>query len=149
MSFDFGEPKETDPTADFLAREREAAGVLSGDADLFGSAGGAGGDTDFERSASAFPALDDEGNPASPSQPQSGGGFGFDDNTEDAQPSDERQQFEKSFPELDDQPDDSPAYEAPTNGFVNSVPAPVQQTASYTAPAFGDDDDGEEPEAVK
>lgn len=116
MAFDFGESKPSDPTADFLAREREAAGVLSGDADLFGSSGTAGAGTsadDFERSASAFPALDDEGNPApatSNTNNNVSSGFGFDDEPEPVSASsakpvdDEVGKFEQNFPELDDGP---------------------------------------------
>ncbi len=114
MAFDFGESKPSDPTADFLAREREAAGVLSGDADLFGSsrcaAGGAGSADDFERSASAFPALDDDGLPApTSSNAAPSGGFGFDDiddrpeptSTTSAKPvDDEVGKFEQNFPNL-------------------------------------------------
>lgn len=126
MAFDFGESKPSDPTADFLAREREAAGVLSGDADLFGasSAGGAGGlADDFERSASAFPALDDDGVPAPTAPSHSAGGntgFGFDDFDDRPEPTsatsarpvdDEVGKFEQNFPELDDGPS------AHTNGF--------------------------------
>ncbi len=115
MAFDFGESKPSDPTADFLAREREAAGVLSGDADLFGSSNAAGAGAsadDFERSASAFPALDDDVAPAAaaPSTNNAGtsSGFGFDD-FEDrpaAKPAadDEVGKFEQNFPELDDGP---------------------------------------------
>lgn len=116
MAFDFGESKPSDPTADFLAREREAAGVLSGDAELFGSSTSAGAGAsadDFERSASAFPALDDDGLPA-PSNTNAAAastGFGFDDLDDDkpeptsAKPAqDEVGQFEQNFPELDDAP---------------------------------------------
>lgn len=120
MAFDFGESKPLDPTADFLAREREAAGVLSGDAELFGasstSAAPGGGADDFERSASAFPALDDDLT-AAPSTTtnnnnNTGGGFGFDD-LDDGKPEhtsvkpaadDEVGKFEQNFPELDDGP---------------------------------------------
>ncbi|KAJ1586321.1 hypothetical protein NDA12_006876 [Ustilago hordei] len=118
MAFDFGESKPSDPTADFLAREREAAGVLSGDANLFGSSGaGAAGASadDFERSASAFPALDDDGIPApatsnTNNNASSTGAFGFDDEPEptsaiSAKPvDDEVGKFEQNFPELDDGP---------------------------------------------
>lgn len=86
MSFpDFDEPAPTDPTADFLARERAA---LGGDAELFGSApSGTGEDKDFEHSASAFPDLDGAGgesggfgsNDAPPAPAATSGGFGFDD----------------------------------------------------------------------
>ena len=118
MAFDFGESKPSDPTADFLAREREAAGVLSGDANLFGSSGaGAAGASadDFERSASAFPALDDDGIPApatsnTNNNASSTGAFGFDDKPEPASATsakpvdDEVGKFEHNFPELDDGP---------------------------------------------
>lgn len=120
MAFDFGESKPSDPTADFLAREREAAGVLSGDADLFGASSNnnnAGGADDFERSANAFPALDDDGLPAAPASnntaaPVSSGGFGFDDIDEPAPASaakpaaadDEVGKFEQNFPEFEEEP---------------------------------------------
>lgn len=120
MAFDFGESKPSDPTADFLAREREAAGVLSGDADLFGSSNTAGAGAsadDFERSASAFPALDDDGLPAAAAAPSSNnnnagaGGFGFDDLDDEPAPvsakpaaDDDVGKFEQNFPELDDGP---------------------------------------------
>ena len=120
MAFDFGDSKPSDPTADFLAREREAAGVLSGDADLFASstsAGAAASADDFERSASAFPALDDDGitAPAAPSTNNAAGstGFGFGDLDDRHEPAsatsanpvdDEVGKFEQNFPELDDAP---------------------------------------------
>lgn len=123
MAFDFGESKPSDPTADFLAREREAAGVLSGDADLFGSSASAAAGAsaeDFERSASAFPALDEDGFSAPPaaagSTANAGGStaFGFDDLDDKPEPAsatsnqaavdDEVGKFEQNFPELDDGP---------------------------------------------
>lgn len=122
MAFDFGESKSSDPTADFLAREREAAGVLSGDADLFGSsisAAPGGSADDFERSASAFPALDEDGfasAPAAAPANNAGGstGFGFDHLDDKPEPvsatsnkpavDDEVGKFEQNFPELDDGP---------------------------------------------
>ncbi|EPQ28389.1 uncharacterized protein PFL1_04216 [Pseudozyma flocculosa PF-1] len=175
MSFDFGSPKEADPTADFLAREREAAGVLSGDADLFGGAGASAAapaaattaHDDFERSASAFPALDDDGVPAPAANTSNnagggGGGFGFDDDDDEPIQSsslpavnvnggepDERQQFESSFPELKDEVNDG--YDSGANGFMAPpAAAPVRsssQQASYTPAAYDEDD--EEPEPVR
>ncbi|KAN0061058.1 Clathrin light chain [Thecaphora frezii] len=164
MSFDFGSPKEVDPTADFLAREREAAGVLSGDADLFGAGGAASTAApvhdDFERSASAFPALDDDGIPA-PSAGAGSGGFGFDDEPVQAAsvPSvggangeqDERQQFESSFPEIPEEPTDNFGGGA-TNGYLATpaaapMPTSSQHNATYTSANYDDDD--EEPEAVR
>lgn len=170
MAFDFGESKPSDPTADFLAREREAAGVLSDDADLFGSSNTAGigaSADDFERSASAFPALDDDGLPAA-SAPSGGGsaGFGFGDLDDQPAPvsissnqravDDEVGKFEHNFPELDDGPsantnggsyhddaDDlmSARAAAPSRVIPTSVPA-SQPSYSYEEPT-------EEPEAVR
>ncbi|SNX82703.1 related to CLC1 - clathrin light chain [Melanopsichium pennsylvanicum] len=174
MAFDFGSEKPSDPTADFLAREREAAGVLSGDADLFGSssapaAGGAMGD-DFERSASAFPALDNDGIPASTAGGNAAGstlGFGFDDEPEPViatrvDANDEVGKFEQNFPELDDAPatngngasygdtDDlmsapAPASLAPTASRSAAAVAPTQPTYSYNY----DNEPESEPEAVR
>jgi len=140
MSFDFntGSNQESDPTADFLARERAAAGALEGDADLFGSshtgannsmnsAGrqasmGAGGDRDFETSASAFPALDgdDDGGFGATASTNHGAASGFVDDGEDdllggggqsapaPKGEDERDQFERNFPELDEPEEEVP-----------------------------------------
>ncbi|MCO5549652.1 hypothetical protein L7F22_003125 [Adiantum nelumboides] len=188
MSFEFGEKQESDPTADFLARERAAAGSLSGEADLFGgSTGPAGGNSlsslqgqsvpsghhDFESSASNFPALDGEddgfGAPTSTTNVAADGGFGGDDllggSVAPAAPVDsERSQFEKNFPELDDDvPSESyPAAHASTNGFmapnVGSNIASGAQDNSYRAPSaipgvpadpYGVHGDDEEPEAVR
>jgi hypothetical protein len=141
MSFDFdtGSNQQSDPTADFLARERAAAGALEGDADLFGgshlganSMGATAhlqqqpgsGDRDFETSASAFPALDGEDDGFS--APTSGRGgaaaaatSGFMDNGESdllgggatttRAPADERDQFERNFPDLDEPEELMPA----------------------------------------
>ena len=118
MAFDFGESKPSDPTADFLAREREAAGVLSGDAELFGASNNAGAGAsaeDFERSASAFPSLDDDGPsiPAASHNSAGNTGFSFDDledrpepaSTTSARPADDEVgKFEQNFPELADEP---------------------------------------------
>lgn len=118
MAFDFGESKPSDPTADFLAREREAAGVLSGDAELFGASNNAGAGAsaeDFERSASAFPSLDDDGPsiPAASHNSAGNTGFSFDDLEDRPEPvsatsarpaDDEVGKFEQNFPELDDEP---------------------------------------------
>ncbi|SCV72621.1 BQ2448_4158 [Microbotryum intermedium] len=53
------ESSSSDPTADFLARERAALGETFGDATTTGGAGaGSGSGKDYERSASAFPDLD-------------------------------------------------------------------------------------------
>lgn len=188
MSFDFGDKQESDPTADFLARERAAAGALSGEADLFGgSTGPAGGNSlsslqgqsnpsgnhDFESSASNFPALDGEddgfGAPTSTTTTnaaQSGAGFGSDDllGGSGAPVDSERHQFEKNFPELDDDiPSESyPAAHASTNGFmapnVGSTIGSGAQDNSYRAPSvvpgvaadpYGVNGDDEEPEAVR
>lgn len=133
MSFDFdtGSNQQSDPTADFLARERAAAGALEGDADLFGSSHMGSNslnataahqqqssqDRDFERSASAFPALDgeDDGFSAPTSAAQGAATSGFMDDGDDdllggggasatraPPPADERDQFERNFPELDE-----------------------------------------------
>ncbi|GAC74614.1 porin/voltage-dependent anion-selective channel protein [Moesziomyces antarcticus T-34] len=152
MAFDFGESKPSDPTADFLAREREAAGVLSGDADLFGSsgaAGGAGSADDFERSASAFPALDDDGLPApTSSNAAPSGGFGFDDiddrpeptSTTSAKPvDDEVGKFEQNFPELDDGAatnTNGASYHDDTDDLM-SAPAPAaSRSAAPAQPSY-------------
>lgn len=125
MSFDFntGSQQESDPTADFLARERAAAGELEGDADLFGSSQAApntlnaaarqtslGADRDFENSASAFPALDgDEGFATTASHGAGAPGLGDDllgagtQATPAPRVMDERDQFESNFPELNEE----------------------------------------------
>lgn len=126
MSFDFGEKQDADPTADFLARERAAAGALQGDADLFGgsAAGGSNsmsalqgqtgaGDTDFQASAANFPSLDGEEDGFGSGQPAAAApASGLDDDdllggggggASSAAPVDaDRDQFERNFPELDD-----------------------------------------------
>ena len=57
MAFEQG---ASDLTADFLQREKQAAGVLLGDDEtLFGAP--SAGEHDFERRAHEFPALDDDG----------------------------------------------------------------------------------------
>ncbi|PKI83630.1 Clathrin light chain [Malassezia vespertilionis] len=66
MAFEFTEfqsTAETDPTSEFLERERLAAGTLLGnDAGLFGAANEHGGaEHDFEQHAQDFPPLDGEG----------------------------------------------------------------------------------------
>ncbi|KAJ1033235.1 hypothetical protein NDA13_001232 [Ustilago tritici] len=173
MAFDFGESKPSDPTADFLAREREAAGVLSGDADLFGSSGaGAAGASadDFERSASAFPALDDDGIPApatsnTNNNASSTGAFGFDDEPEPASATsakpvdDEVGKFEQNFPELDDGPStntNGASYHDDADDLMSAPSAPSATRAaapsSYTAPAqtsYSYEDSTEEPEPVR
>ncbi|PWN35708.1 uncharacterized protein FA14DRAFT_160742 [Meira miltonrushii] len=189
MSFDFGERQESDPTADFLARERAAAGALSGEADLFGgSTGQTGGNSlsslqgqsvpsgnhDFETSASNFPALDGEddgfGAPTSTTNAAPNAGFDGDDllgggGGAPAAPVDsERDQFEKQFPELDDDipSEPHPAAHASTNGFmapnVGSNIGSGAQENSYRAPSvapgvpadpYGLHGDDEEPEAVR
>ncbi|PWZ03319.1 hypothetical protein BCV70DRAFT_197541 [Testicularia cyperi] len=179
MSFDFGEPKPSDPTADFLAREREAAqaaGVLGDDAGLFGSssggAGGASGNDDYERSASAFPALDDDGLPVPTSSTANAGsgGFGFDDDDDlpvsgsapkpAAAADDDVGKFEQNFPELDDEPvgaaNGSSSYHDDANGFA-STPNTAAPAASRAAPAaaaqpsysYSYQEPEEEPEAVR
>ncbi|KAK0531895.1 Clathrin light chain [Tilletia horrida] len=165
MSFDFGisSPQQSDPTADFLQRERAAMGSLgTDDADLFGggaapgtlAAGAAGlgsgsgagsGDVDFD--ASKFPSLDgDEGGSGAAAA---------------APPKDE---FESKFPSLDDEDD------ADANGFLSQPAAPaapavatpsasvpsaaVPASSSAGAGQLGgqfasNDDDGEEPLPIR
>lgn len=126
MSFDFGsnDQSASDPTADFLARERSAAGALGGDSDLFSqpSAASGGGDKDFAASAAAFPSLDGEEsstpiNTTTTQQTDGGdGGWGEDDlgfgsanqpttttSTANANTQSEVSQFENKFPQLDDE----------------------------------------------
>lgn len=112
MAFDFGSsaPAESDPTADFLARERAAAGSLSGDADLFGSSHAGVADKDFESSASAFPSLDgdDAPTPAAAAAPATfvddddllGGGSA---SAAPPAPKDELSQFQSNFSELEEE----------------------------------------------
>lgn len=163
MSFDFGDAKPSDPTADFLAREREAAGVLSGDADLFGAGGASsGGNNDF--SASAYPALDDDGLPV-PAQPSSAtGGFGFDDDDDDllsgpttaavAAPSkpvvdDEVGKFQQSFPELDDEPTSNGAYDAANSRAPTSAASTATvPTATQPSYSYAYEEPSEDPPAV-
>lgn len=149
MAFDFGESKPSDPTADFLAREREAAGVLSGDAELFGSSTGAAGAgasaDDFERSASTFPALDDDAGIAAapPSNTNNAtSGFGFDDLDDDKPEStsankpaavdDEVGKFEQNFPELDDAPASSN-----TNGAFHDDAVSFAPQLASCSPSYG------------
>ncbi|EST06107.1 Clathrin light chain [Kalmanozyma brasiliensis GHG001] len=169
MAFDFGESKPSDPTADFLAREREAAGVLSGDADLFGSSNAAGAGAsadDFERSASAFPALDDDLAPAAaaPSSNNAGAssGFGFDD-FEDrpaAKPAadDEVGKFQQNFPELDDGPSangNGASYHDDADDLMSAPSAPARAAPTSSAPtaqptySYSYEEPTEEPEAVR
>ncbi|CBQ70728.1 related to CLC1-clathrin light chain [Sporisorium reilianum SRZ2] len=177
MAFDFGESKPSDPTADFLAREREAAGVLSGDADLFGSstsaAAGASAD-DFERSASAFPALDEDGfsAPAAASTANAGGStaFGFDDLDDKPEPAsatsnkpaaadDEVGKFEQNFPELDDGPSTNTngAYHDDADDLMSAPSAPSRAAPTSAAPAaasqptysYNYEEPTEEPESVR
>ena len=65
MAFDFANFQDagaTDPTSDFLQREKQAAGSLLGDdAALFGGKAPPATEHDFERRAHDFPALDDDG----------------------------------------------------------------------------------------
>lgn len=125
MSFDFGsnDQSASDPTADFLARERSAAGALGGDSDLFSqpSATSGGGDKDFAASAAAFPSLDGEEsstpiNTTTTQQNDAGdGGWGEDDlgfgsanqptttTSANANTQSEVSQFENKFPQLDDE----------------------------------------------
>lgn len=155
MSFDFGDAKPSDPTADFLAREREAAGVLSGDADLFGSGGASsGGGNDF--SASAYPALDDDGLPVPAQTSNNAGGFGFDDDEDDllsgsAAPSkpvdDEVGKFQQSFPELDDGPSTNGAYDHEDVVESRAAPAPTSAAAQPTY-SYSYEEPAEDPQAV-
>lgn len=135
MSFDFGSAQASDPTADFLARERAAAGALEGDADLFGSSHAAvpntlnaaarqaslSHDRDFENSASAYPALDgDDDGFGAMSGTHEGASSAQNDGLDDflggggasiasaPKPIDERDHFERNFPELDE-PESLPA----------------------------------------
>lgn len=135
MSFDFGNSNQaSDPTADFLARERANAGALEGDADLFGGsaaggagpagsmgaalAGGAGGtaagsaDRDFVSGASAFPALDGDADaaPAPADDDLLGGGGAAAPAADPA-----RNEFEDKFPELNEpEPEPAAAHTAET-----------------------------------
>ncbi|KAJ1019470.1 hypothetical protein NDA16_004587 [Ustilago loliicola] len=172
MAFDFGESKPSDPTADFLAREREAAGVLSGDADLFGSSGTAGAGAsadDFERSASAFPALDDDGIPApatSNTNNNASTGFGFDDEPEPASATsakpvdDEVGKFEQNFPEFDDGPStntNGASYHDDADDLMSAPSAPPATraaaassfTAAPTQPSYSYEEPTEDPEPVR
>ncbi|KDN36701.1 hypothetical protein K437DRAFT_260039 [Tilletiaria anomala UBC 951] len=162
MSFDF-DPQPvggaaSDPTADFLERERQALGALGGADDLISQAGafsGAASNTadDFERSASNFPALDGaddafSGPAASapaPAQSVVGDLFGF-DGEEDKQKS----QFESQYPAFNDPDLDTPvpATEpaATSNGF-SSQPSTMNPRANSNG---GDDDDsGEDPAPIR
>ncbi|PWN94217.1 hypothetical protein FA10DRAFT_264779 [Acaromyces ingoldii] len=168
MSFDFnGAPAESDPTADFLARERAAAGTLSGEADLFGGAGAgaaSGTDKDFDAGASQFPALDGQEDDLLGGGGSSGGVGSFSGAPAPApsQPApalDERDQFERSFPQLEEEeelapPAAPPANAASSNGFMAP---PVQSNISKSmtpAPLGVTSDpyhlgDEEEPEPVR
>lgn len=188
-SFDFGSKQELDPTADFLARERAAAGALQDDADLFGGSGSGGAgnslsalqgqsssgapNTDFERSAANFPALDGEddgfGGPQGGAQNTM---TAFDDDDDDllggagghAAPAHaqdaEVAQFESNFPELEDTSAPAPPAAVPMtngNGFTaenvssNSYGIPTQERSfgGVGADPYGSAHDEEESEAVR
>ncbi|PWN42947.1 hypothetical protein IE81DRAFT_322870 [Ceraceosorus guamensis] len=146
MSFDFNtSAPESDPTADFLARERAAAGALQGDADLFGSsvaggAAGVGGEKDFESGAAAFPSLDgDEPSAtATTTTNNNAGGFGDEDDLlgggasafaqQTRAPVDEMDKFQSEFPELEEEMA-MPASQPPisnTNGYSSATAQPGQ-----------------------
>ncbi|PWN53043.1 hypothetical protein IE53DRAFT_384479 [Violaceomyces palustris] len=170
MSFDFGSPQEADPTADFLAREKLAAGVLSGDAHLFGSVDGQDVSSkqpqslsdDFERSASSFPALDADGQPqdAAPSRNNYDGLVpSFDDGApasapsfsiqQDEQTDNELGQFEKSFPEIQGS---SNLADHGTNGYMPPPASSQTRVASQPGTPYGGSgvfEQEEEPEAIR
>ncbi|KAE8225144.1 hypothetical protein CF319_g2074 [Tilletia indica] len=176
MSFDFGisSPQQSDPTADFLQRERAALGAE--DADIFGGAnsggaapgtlaagapsgGGGFGDsgaaTDVDFDADKFPSLDgDEAAPASSAAAAA------------APPKDE---FSSKFPSLDDDDEDdglngfhshpsapAPAAAAPLSSSITQAAA-VPSSASAGAGqadfnsrfAPNDDDDAAEPAPIR
>lgn len=123
MSFDFGTSNETasDPTADFLARERSAAGALGGDSDLFSHpTNTTTEDRDFAASASAFPSLDGQDSAPvtttsnAPAVETADDGWGDDDMGFGSAPAaaaapvvqkkdESTSQFENKFPQLDDE----------------------------------------------
>lgn len=76
---------ETDPTADFLARERAALGDLAADSDLLGVGAAAPPAPVPDETASRFPALGDDGEfssaPAVAAAPSEPSGLGFDDSS--------------------------------------------------------------------
>ncbi|KAL9938945.1 hypothetical protein V8E36_001758 [Tilletia maclaganii] len=131
MSFDFGlsSPQQSDPTADFLERERAALGSLGGeDSNLFSAgsgaapgtlaaglnsgSGGAAGDVDFD--ADKFPSLDgDDPAPASAAA---------------APPKDD---FSSKFPSLNDGAD-----EEELNGFAASPITPAAAPAAAASSAL-------------
>ncbi|CAD6975417.1 hypothetical protein A4X06_0g4058 [Tilletia controversa] len=170
MSFDFGlsSPQQSDPTADFLQRERDALGA--DDADLFGggnstaqpgtlaagaaaaaaSGPGAGADLDFD--TDKFPDLDGDAPTSSTAAP----------------PKDD---FSSKFPNLDDADDDDNDDDDGLNGFQSRQapsaaaplsssfsPAAVPPSASAGAAQLGssnrfapndDDDDSAESDAIR
>lgn len=125
MSFDFGDNKASDPTADFTSKfpsldgdDGDAAltgatgGASSGgvppalddfENDLLGGGGGGGGGDAGGATSTSYPSLDSPEEPSSP-----------------AQPKDEREQFASQFPELDD----------PDIGGGNVAAVEPQQTVS-------------------
>ncbi len=162
MSFSFdSKPGESDPTADFLSRERDALQALGGGDDLLSGGGGSGAGVDktaddFERGASAFPALDGEDDggfggsasapapaaaPAAPaaaaassaSRAPTGDLFGGDEDDEQEQ---EKKRFESNYPAFDDPDLDAPPAPiasqptaAPASSF-SAAAAPAQSTVS-------------------
>lgn len=101
----------SDPTSDFLQREKQAAGELLGDDALFGTSGAgapkgqAQDHDDFERRAQDFPALDDDGAAFQDALSNSNGTPPMVQNTERMQGAlamSEEDQFHASYPALDD-----------------------------------------------
>lgn len=150
MAFEFDELKSgggSDPTADFLQREKLAAGeLLGGDAQLFGGASAAPASADdevqnLERNASQFPALDGEDQfldaPAgetaeSVSVAQPG--------AVPPEPADPEEQFRAHYPDLGDadaaEPPAPQAVPEPEERGMSAMPEPApQQAPAPAAPA--------------
>lgn len=112
----------TPPPTSWRASERRA-GTLSGEADLFGGAGAgaaSGTDKDFDAGASQFPALDGQEDDLLGGGGSSGGVGSFSGAPAPApsQPPpalDERDQFERSFPQLEEEEELAPPAAPPAN----------------------------------
>ncbi|GAA6030000.1 hypothetical protein JCM8097_009208 [Rhodosporidiobolus ruineniae] len=119
-------PQQSDPTQDFLARERE---LLGADASSFAAPTDAAADKDYEQSASAFPDLDGGDDaldgftsaPAAPSAPVAGNEVSVTGDNELAQ-------FDSQYPEIEI-PAEEPQQQQ--NGF-----APTPSPIGLNAPVF-------------
>lgn len=179
MSFDFGSNREADPTSDFVSKFPDLDGD---DADAALTAAATGAPSGITNAAppqtASTTSLADFGEEDDEDLLGGGGGFGGSQSASvatSAKPKDEREQFESTFPELDDPDLDNQgqggldaqhtAYATPsnnTNGFLTASttsipgrgPSPPTNSnnisSSRTPYAFDQaDDDEEEPEPLR